>query len=302
VGELKRVVVGHDLRAGGDAALESAMVLADHCHAALKLVHVVEPHHLYQMISHPMTSGMSPEETVERAGAKLEAMVTSSEHAPFRAEYEVRMGKPFVEIILAGRAWQADLIVVGGPSRQHNPFLVSNAERLMRKATMPVLFATSPLNANAKQFLVPTDFSLGARNAAERALTLAKSFDAHILFLHVGPAIPRYTYYYEGAMGPSLPILRPMSEDFKADWESLLSSLPLEKITWEKRTEEGQAADTIVEYAEAIHADLIAMGTHGRSGLEHMFLGSVAKAVAQAAPCPVLTVRPEAVEFRFADV
>ena len=93
-------------------------------------------------------------------------------------------------------------------------------------------------------------------------------------------------------------MLKLTPEDFETDWESFLSSLVFEKIVWEKHTEEGRAAKTIVERAEAIHADAIVMGTHGRSGLEHMLLGSVAEAVARGASCPVLTVRPEAFEFK----
>jgi nucleotide-binding universal stress UspA family protein len=297
MGQIERIIVGHDLGARGDAAAKSAIVLADHCHAALRLVHVIEPHHLYQMISHPMASEMSPEEIVQRAGAKLEAMGASPQLEHFRVEYEVRMGKPFVEIILASRAWQADLIVVGGPSRQHSSFLGSNGERVMRKAPVPVLVARKPLNANAKQFLVPTDFSAGAHKAAEEALALAKSFNGHISFLHVRGLTPRYTYYYEGAMAASMPILRPTPEDFEADWESFFSSLPLGNIPCENRSEKGHAATAIVQNAEAIHADLIVMGTHGRGGLKHMLLGSVAEEVARKASCPVLTIRSEAFQF-----
>jgi len=85
---------------------------------------------------------------------------------------------------------------------------------------------------------------------------------------------------------------------FRKDVLQHLGISPGEKIAWEKHTEEGHAAKTIVERAEAIHADAIVRGTHGRSGLEQMLLGSVAEAVARTAPCPVLTVRPEAFEFK----
>jgi nucleotide-binding universal stress UspA family protein len=146
--------------------------------------------------------------------------------------------------------------------------------------------------------LVPTDFSSGAQKAAKEALVLARSFGGSIFFLHVLDLAPLYAYYYEGEMAASLPILRPTSEDFEHDWESFLSALPLADIPWEKRIEEGSAAKTIVEHATTIHADAIVMGTHGRSGLKHMLLGSVAEAVARAASCPVLTVRPEAFEFK----
>ena len=73
--------------------------------------------------------------------------------------------------------------------------------------------------------------------------------------------------------------------------------MPLENIDWEKSAEEGEAATAIVQRAERIQADAIVMGTHGRTGLPHMLLGSVAEKVARTASCPVLTVRPEAFQF-----
>ena len=282
--------------------MKSAVVLAGRCNAALRLVHVVEPHHLYQIISHPMAAKNNLEEVVQQAGRKLQEIVASCELAHLRVEYEVHMGKPFVEIILAARAWRADLIVVGGPSQQQSHFLGSNAERVIRKAPVPVLVARKPLDAKAQCFLVPTDFSSGAQKAAKEALVLARSFGGRIFFLHVLDMTPLYAYDSGGDIAASLSMLKLTPEDFETDWESFLSSLVLEmvleKIAWEKHTEEGRAAKTIVERAQAIHADAIVMGTHGRSGLEQMLLGSVAEAVARTASCPVLTVRPEAFEFK----
>jgi nucleotide-binding universal stress UspA family protein len=115
---LKRIIVGHDLRAGGEKALRSAAVLAKRCGAELRLVHVVEPQHSYQRISHPLTSSYSVEEIAQKTGAKLQMLGTSPELARLQVEYEVRRGKPFVELIIARRAWQADLIVVGGASQE----------------------------------------------------------------------------------------------------------------------------------------------------------------------------------------
>ena len=299
MGQLKKIVVGHDLKTGGETALKSAVVLAGRCNAALRLVHVVEPHHhLYQRISHPMASRNNLEEIVQQAGRSLQKIIASCDLAHLQVEYEVHMGKPFVEIILAARAWRADLIVVGGPSRQQSHFLGSNAERVIRKAPVPVLVARKPLDAKAKCFLVPTDFSCGAQKAAKEALVLARSFGGRILFLHVLDLSPLYAYDSGGDMTAALSMLELMPENFESDWQCFLSSLVLEKVVWEKHTEEGRAATTIVERAAAIHADAIVMGTHGRSGLKQMLLGSVAEAVARTASCPVLTVRPEAFEFR----
>src|SRR3970282_2593708 len=106
--------VGHDLAAGGEIALRSAVVLANRFGAALRLVHVVEALDAYQRISHPLTSPYTLEEIAQKTGVKLQALVANPALAHLQVEYEVRKGKPFVELLLAGRAWLADLIVGGG--------------------------------------------------------------------------------------------------------------------------------------------------------------------------------------------
>src|SRR5688572_15618070 len=138
MGQLKRIIVGHDLRKGGEIALKSAIVLATKCDVTLRLVHVVEPYHLYRQISHPLASQYGREKIAEQAGAKLEEVAVSRQHGQLRVEYEVRTGKPFVELILAGRAWQTNLIIIGSPSRQQGHLLGSTGERVMRKAPVPV--------------------------------------------------------------------------------------------------------------------------------------------------------------------
>ena len=297
MGQLKRIIVGHDLRIGGEGAMESGLVLASRCNAKLRLVHVVEPYHFYRQISHPLAAQHARERLAEQAGAKLEEVAASPALGQLRVEYEVRTGKPFVELIVAGRAWHADLIIIGGPSRQQGHLLGSTGERVMRKAPVPVLVARKPLSITAKRFLIPVDFSPGAGKAAEEALTLAAQFGARVWFLHVLDPTPLYAYSDEDPISPALPIAPLMPEDIEEDWEFFLSALSLAKVPWEKRTEEGRPADKIVEYAHAIKADVIVMGTHGRSGLAHMFLGSVAEEVVRAAPCPVFTIRPEAFKF-----
>ena len=295
--QLKRIIVGHDLRGGGEAALKSAIALAGKCDAKLRLVHVMEPRHFYQQVSYPLAAHHCPEKIAERAGAKLEELTAIRGFDPRRVEYEVRMGKPFVEVILAARAWRADLIVIGGPTRQQGHLLGSTGERLMRKAPVPVLIARRPLCPAAARFLVATDFSVAAVKAAGEALALAAMFGARIFFVHVLDPTPIYTYDYDDAIVPSLviPPLRP--EDIEGDWQAFLSNLSLERIGWENRTEEGRPAEKVIEHAAGIKADLIVIGTHGRSGLAHMFLGSVAEEVARGAPCPVLTIRPDAFQF-----
>ena len=294
--DLKRILVGHDLAAGGDLALRSAAAVAHRCGATLRLVHVVEPLNPYQRISHPLTTPFTLEEIAQKTGERLQALAASPDLAG-RAEYEVRSGKPFVDLIVAARAWSADLIVVGGSSRTEEPFLGSTSERILRKALVPVMVAKKPLSAEAKLFLVPTDFSSCAREAAEQALLLAKSFSARVVFFHALDLSPSHTIAYAHELGVSVPVAPLLPEDIEPEWEAFLAGLPLDKVEWEKLTEEGQAAAAIVHQAERMKADIIFMGTHGRSGLPYMLLGSVAEKVARTASCAVLSVRPEAFQF-----
>lgn len=295
--QLKRIIVGHDLASGGETALKSALTLAKRCGAALRVVHVVEPLHTYQRISHPLTSPYTLEEIAQKTGVRLRELTASPELSRVRAEYEVRRGKPFIELIIATRAWQADLIVVGGTSQMEEPFLGGTSERILRKAFVPVLVAKKPLNLEAKTFLVPTDFSSCARKAAEEALMLAKSFSGRVTFFHVLDLYSSYTVAYAHELGVSVPTPPPSPEELEPEWEAFLSGLDLEKVDWENCAEEGPAATAIVRKAKEAQTDMIVIGTHGRSGLPHMLLGSVAEKVVRTAPCPVLAIRPEAFQF-----
>ena len=295
--QLKRIIVGHDLKAGGEIALASAVVVAKRCDAALRLVHVIEPQHSYQRMSHPLTSPYTIEEIAQKTGEKLQALAVRADLAHLQVEYEVRKGKPFVELIIARRAWQVDLIVVGGNSQPEGHFLGNTSERVVRKAMVPVMVAKKALSAGAKTFLVPTDFSDCARKAAREALMLAESFHGRIIFFHVVDLYPLYSLGYADDFGVSVPLPPPAPEVIESEWQDFLSGLPLEKGDWEKYTEEGEAATGIVHQAEQRHADVIVMGTHGRTGLEYMLLGSVAEKVVRKAHCPVLTIRPDAFQF-----
>src|SRR5918999_380141 len=263
--QLKRIIVGHDLDVGGEVALGSAVTLANRFGAALRLVHVVEPLDSYQRISHPLTSPYTLEEIAQKTGARLQELIGSPQLAPLQVEYEVRKGKPFVELITAGRAWLADLIAVGAASRTEEPFLGGTSERILRKALVPVMVAKTLLSSEAKTFLVPTDFSSCARKAAEEALMLAECFGGRVFFLHAVDLARSYTVAYAHELGVSVPTPPPSPEEIEPEWEPFLSGLTLDKVDWKKCTEEGQAATTIVHQAERMQVDMIVIGTHGRS-------------------------------------
>lgn len=296
---LERIIVGHDLGSGGGAALESALVLARRCKAAIRLIHVIDSHHQSQDAARSKSRHDKVEEWVTKAGADLEAVIEKRMDCRRRMDYEVRVGNPFFELILAGCAWHADLIVVGGPDRQPFHLLGGTAERLVRKALTPVLITPKPLNCMAKRFLVPTDFSAGARQAAHAAINFAENFGGRIFFFHAFDPTPWYSYPCDDETLGLITLPELTKSDVEEDWASFLGSLRTGSIPWQKHTEDGRPAGTILSYAEAVDADLVVMGTHGRTGLGYLLLGSVSEGVVRRASRPVLIVRPEGLPFRF---
>lgn len=142
------------------------------------------------------------------------------------------------------------------------------------------------------RILVPTDFSETSDAALLYAEALAEKLGASLHLLHVC-ADP----YAAGAFGPEVYGTVPpsLADEARRGVERELAA----RVTPERRARgtveiaivEGLAANRIVEYARTHDIDLIIMGTHGRGGLAHFLVGSVAEHVVRIAPCPVLTVR-----------
>lgn len=292
---LQRILVGHSLFPDGDMAVRSAAVLAERAQAALYLLHVVEPYPVYQRMRFPTIPAHAMlEEVVLNVRAQLKELATSPLLSRFSVETDAHIGKPFVEIIRACRAWDAHLIVVGVSPRGTDRFLGSTGERVLRKSPVPVLLVKRELLPSPKTILIPTDFSPASRDTATEALAFVRGFGGRAVFLHVLDL----NYLYPAAYGVEPVLLPPVKpEDIEPEWHEFLGALPLTGITWEKQTSEGPAARHIADAAIALKADLVVIGTHGRTGVAHMLLGSVAEAVLRLTDCPVLTVRPDA--FRF---
>ena len=149
-----------------------------------------------------------------------------------------------------------------------------------------------------QRILSPTDFSDLAVHSTEYACAFAEKFGAEIHVVHVVDE----AYQYWMAMGPnSLPV-GPTPEE-------LLGGAKEQMQRWQKERFAGLARQPvtdvmvgrpfleIIRYARESQVDLIVMGTHGRSGLTHVLLGSVTEKVVRKAPCPVLTVRAPGHKF-----
>lgn len=139
----------------------------------------------------------------------------------------------------------------------------------------------------AKTILFPTDFSTASDAAIEHAATLATSSGATLLILHVEE--PPLAYgggeLYYGIPEPSSERILAMLEDVKpAD----------HAIPFAHRLTMGDPASEVIRIAHEEKADMIVLGTHGRTGMMRLLMGSVAEAIVRRAPCPVLIYRETA--------
>lgn len=141
--------------------------------------------------------------------------------------------------------------------------------------------------------LVPYDFSAHAAAALRSAAELAEQLSARLHLLHVLEE-PTVTYpsVATGVVTPGgLPV--EIRDTAQAALEEIASGIEAgaEPVT-ARVIEAPSVAPGILEIAREIEADLIVMGTHGRTGMQHAFLGSVAERTLRQAECPVLTLRP----------
>jgi len=150
-----------------------------------------------------------------------------------------------------------------------------------------------------KRILVPVDFSPPSLQALDYAVDFARPLDAEIVALYV--VEPIYSVTAGDLYAPSSELTALMQEQRRQGREQLVElEARLTRRYAKIRTalEDGLAYQEIVAAASKLKADLVVMATHGRTGLSHLFMGSVAEKVVRTASCPVLTVRASQVRQR----
>jgi nucleotide-binding universal stress UspA family protein len=136
----------------------------------------------------------------------------------------------------------------------------------------------------AKKILFPTDFSTSSDAGLAQATSLARDGGGKLIIVHVEepPAAYGAGEMYYGIPDPDTAGLMKMLE-------AVVPNDPT--VPYEHRLVTGDPATEIVRLAEQEKVDLIVLGTHGRTGLRRLLMGSVAEAIVRRAPCPVLTYR-----------
>ena len=145
------------------------------------------------------------------------------------------------------------------------------------------------MEIEVRRILVPIDFSAHADAVVAWAVHLAEEHGSEIILLHAYH-LPVEFQQMEGAYLPG-DFWASVKKDTKEQLKLLGDQLRARGLTVNEVTREGYPATVIEEEVERQQADLIVIGSRGRTGLKHMLLGSIAERVVQKAPCPVLTVK-----------
>ena len=289
-----RLLVPTDFSPPSDAALAHARILAGAFGAHMHVLHLIDDLRLHTVVT--------DRQTIEAAALRsLSDRLSDDDRRRFHVIAAVEHGDtPADEVASYARTHGIDLIVMGthGRSGVSHLLMGSVAEKVVRTAPCPVLTVreTPPGSKRAKtgmtRILVATDFSPPSDAAVACARKLAAGFGASLHLLHVldepsaGAAFGSEFYL---ADPPDARMAR-----LKDAQERLAHRVTAHDPSGTPATTEvifGRSAQTIVDYADDGDFDLIVMGTHGRSGMAHLLMGSVAESVVRTAPCPVLAVR-----------
>ncbi|HEX2966902.1 MAG TPA: universal stress protein [Syntrophorhabdaceae bacterium] len=147
-----------------------------------------------------------------------------------------------------------------------------------------------------KKILCPVDFSEFTDEILEYALDIARKYDSELHLIHIIPNLNYFTPYESFFTPENLVVVeKNMEAEVNRDFETLIAKMnfPVKKVI-----RNGTAFIEIIDYVKSESIDLVILGTHGRSGLEHVLIGSVAEKVVRKSPCPVLTIRPKGHSFK----
>lgn len=280
---MNRLLVATDLSERSDRALERAVLIARDVGAHLTIVHVLRDDLPSALVD---SRRAEAQQALEQRVAQVPGVrdISVSLHAD--------AGRDWKQILARAEQDQASLIVLG----RHRDrgiaglFRGTTAERVIRQGDQPVLLVKERASQPYARIVVAVDFSVHSRRAVEFALALAPSARLHLV--HVFD-VPRWSVL------PREPSPDAHAEEQKArfmamieeEMNALLARLgrPHPALDW--RIRQGAVWETLTGEIAELKADLLVLGTHGRTGVSHALLGSVAEWFLENPPCDVATVK-----------
>ena len=291
-----RILVAIDFSESADEALRQAHERASASGGSLTVIHVIpNPLRVDPLFPQFADDGARElpalqEMALAELGRRVEA-ITGRRAGEF--EPVVEDGNPAAVIVREAERHNADLLLVGSHGKTGIPsVLLGNvAEKVVRHAHCPVLVARP--RPESGSVLVATDFSDPSLPAVAAAVQEVKARGARLAIIHsidLSPGLAEGLSLVVGGLAYAAPPEIPTQLREAVDG-MLTNALQRFDGEGERIVAEGPPSMSIVRAAERLRADLVVVGTVGRTGLPRLLLGSVAEAVVRSAPCSVLVVR-----------
>lgn len=279
----RRILLATDFSARCDRALDRAALLAAGWDAELIVLHVLEEERAVSREPGPLPSWRRPVDPQQVAERQLRADLAE---LPRQTAVVVESGAPDEVIAGVAQSHACDLIVVG--LARDEPLgrfsLGGTVSGLLRQTNVPVLIVKNRARAPYHDIVVAVDFSDSSRHALETAARLFE--DRELTALHA------YSTPLEGLATDPATYRRDYRNVAVADYEAFLQGarLPAGR-TPKPLIEWGTPAHLLRDYVEHRNTDLVVLGTHGRSAVFDLLLGSVAREILAQVPCDALIVR-----------
>jgi nucleotide-binding universal stress UspA family protein len=280
---MKTILVPYDFSKEANYAFEFAIELAKRTKNKLMLLHIIElpSPQSFSTIGEvgAFNSGSTQVfmiELVEKRKQQMAALEEEFKDEAFKFETKIVFGNPFAGISKEIVDAKADIVIMGskGSSGMEEVLVGSNTEKVVRHATCPVITIKGPVSVdNISKVVFASNFEGISSEVIDRLKAAVNTIDAEIHLVKINtPSMFESTR-------TSLEKMKSFVEDFEIE----ATSMQVYNSTSE---EEG-----ILEFADDINADMIAMSTHGRTGFLHLLSGSIAEDVVNAAQRPVWTMK-----------
>ena len=299
---LKNIVVGVDFSPFSRCALKQAVRIAGWNQATMHALHVVDT----SMVNHLKEfwnckrALIGSQDALERirdsAQTQLEETVGKVQDVSCHAD--AITGTPFVELLRRVNRTSADLLVLGSngssdPSKGAGVL----ATKCVRKAATKVLLVRADHAGPFKKVVACVDFSESSHRVVEQAIRVAQQDGALLHVLHVSLAPWKGADYVPA---PSALDEQQHSDSLRERVQAALHPFENEMRALQVETnvvENARESDGIVQFIESSEADLVVVGTRGRTGMRAILLGTVAERIVRESPCSVLAVKPD--DFKY---
>ena len=280
---MKTILVPYDFSKEANFAFEFATELAKRTKNKLELLHVIELPSPQSFSTIGEVGAFSNEssqifmiELIEKRKKQLAALEEEFKDAGFKFETKMVFGNPFAGISKEIVDAKADIVIMGskGSSGMEEVLVGSNTEKVVRHASCPVITVKGPIFVDSIQKVIfASDFNNVPSEVIDRLKAAINTINAKLHLVKINtPSMFESTR-------TSMEKMKTFVEDFEVE----AASMQVYNSTSE---EEG-----ILEFADDINADMIAMATHGRTGFLHLLSGSIAEDVVNAAQRPVWTMK-----------